>query len=252
MRPLHEVLIEAASRQGVSGTSRRGVLALVAAAPAALGLNAALAQVDAEWGNDRNRHRNHHHNRNHNHNKNKNKGKHNGSDNGKKGDIAVLNYALTLEHLEFAFYRDALAQGGFVASDFDAFDTKDPDLFARLQDIRDHEGDHVDALIQLIQSLGGDPVAELCYDFGYSNAGQFIDVAQSLENVGVTAYDGAIADIKSGDLQTAGATIATVEARHASYLNFINGDNPFPSSFDTARSMQEVLDIASQFIVDCP
>ena len=112
--------------------------------------------------------------------------------------------------------------------------------------------EHVDTLIDVIDSLGGDPVEELCYDFGYDTVAEFLGVAQALENTGVSAYDGAIADIRSGDLQTAGATIATVEARHASYLNFINGDNPFPAAFDTPLDMDEVLDIAGQFIVDCP
>jgi hypothetical protein len=31
---------------------------------------------------------------------------------------------------------------------------------------------------------------------------------------------------------TAGATIATVEARHAAYLNLLNKDIPFPEAFD--------------------
>jgi hypothetical protein len=251
MRSLHDVLIEAASRPGVSPSSRRSVLALVATAPAAFGVQSVLATAVAGggYGNGGNRGGKHNHNHNHHHHHN-NGGNSGNSGKGKKSDIAVLNYALTLEHLEFAFYRDALGQGGFDASDFTGF--LDPNLFDRLKDIRDHEGAHVDTLTQVIQSLGGNPVAELCYDFGYSNADQFLAVAQALENTGVMAYDGAIADIKSGDLQTAGATIATVEARHASYLNLINDDNPFPDAFDTPKSQQQILDIAGQFIVDCP
>ncbi len=61
------------------------------------------------------------------------------------------------------------------------------------------------------------------------------------------AYDGAIARIKSRDLQTAAATIATVEARHASYLRFLNGENPFPEAFDTPKSKREILKAASGF-----
>jgi Ferritin-like domain len=53
-----------------------------------------------------------------------------------------------------------------------------------------------------------------------------------LENTGVSAYDGAIAHISAAKLLTVGATIATVEARHASYLNLLNRDVPFPSAFD--------------------
>jgi hypothetical protein len=64
------------------------------------------------------------------------------------------------------------------------------------------------------------------------------------------AYDGALPLIESPDLQRAGATIATVEARHASYLNLLNGDDPFPAAFDEAKSMEEILDVAGGFIVD--
>ena len=66
-------------------------------------------------------------------------------------------------------------------------------------------------------------------------------MAEFLENTGVSAYDGAIAYIKAAKLQTAGATIATVEARHASYLNLINGDLPFPKRLRQAGGAQEDL-----------
>ena len=235
MRSLHELLVEAANRQEPDAASRRHVLAalgIAAAAPVALGATTALAQVKGEGKNTKKKRRN----------KRKK---------GKKGDIAVLNYALTLEHLEYAFYRDGLAQFD-NDNDFNGYPVSGSELRARFLDILDHEKTHVDALTQTIQGLGGDPVAEACYDFGYGNdVGKFVDVAQLLENTGVMAYDGAIASIKSGDLQTTGATIATVEARHASFLNFINGDNPFPAAFDTTKSQEEILAAAGGFIVAC-
>ena len=63
--------------------------------------------------------------------------------------------------------------------------------------------------------------------------------AQVLENTGVKAYDGAIAHIESAALLTAGATIATVEARHASYLNLINAMSRSPGAFDNAWGTAE-------------
>jgi len=235
MRSLQELLVEAANRQEPNAASRRHVLAalgIAAAAPVALGANAALAQVNGEGKNSKKKRRN----------KRKK---------GKQGDIAVLNYALTLEHLEYAFYRDGLAQFD-NDNDFTGYPVSGSELRARFLEIRDHEKTHVDALTQTIQGLGGTPVAEACYDFGYgTNIGKFIDVAQLLENTGVMAYDGAIASIKSGELQTTGATIATVEARHASFLNFINGDSPFPAAFDTPKSQDEILAAAGGFIVAC-
>lgn len=173
------------------------------------------------------------------------KGKGKNRDKARAADNRILNYALTLEHLEYAFYRDGLA--GYSAGDFG------PGVYANLIVIRDHEGDHVDALTATIQERGGKPVSELCYDFGtaFTNPADFLSTAQALENTGVQAYDGAISRIKSPNLQTTGATIATVEARHASYLNFVNGAIPFPDAFDMPKSEDEILAIAGPFIVAC-
>jgi hypothetical protein len=50
------------------------------------------------------------------------------------------------------------------------------------------------------------------------------------------AYDGAIAYIDRPGLQTASATIATVEARHAAYLRLLNGEVPFLEPFDESKA----------------
>ncbi len=250
MRSLHEVLIEAASRPGVSQTSRRSVFALAAAAPLAFGLDAALGQGANERQRNGNQKRKNEKRKNEKRRNKNRRDKCPGTGKNTQADIAILNFALTLEHLEYAFYREALGSSGFAKKDFQGY--LDPNLYARLLDIRDHEDTHVDALSATILGLGGDPVEELCYDFGYDTAREFLGVAQALENTGVSAYDGAIAGITDPALQTTGATIATVEARHAGYLNLINRTNPFPAAFDTPLTMDEVLAIAGPFIVACP
>jgi hypothetical protein len=107
--------------------------------------------------------------------------------------------------------------------------------------IRNHEYTHVETLRSVIRDLGGKPVPEATYNFrttAFTSVAKFVSVAQFLENTGVTAYDGAIAHIEAAPLLTAGATIATVEARHASYLNLLNGDVPFPDAFDEPAAPQ--------------
>ena len=162
-------------------------------------------------------------------------------------DLEILNYALTLEHLEFAFYRDGLEDLGE-----DAFADEDLELpeniFERLGEIRDHEQDHVEFLTQTITDLGGTPVEEASYDFGYDDVAGFLEVAAALENTGVAAYAGAAPSIESGDILPATLGVHSVEARHAAYLNDLNGESPFPEAVDAPLPPDEVLAIAGPFI----
>jgi len=157
-------------------------------------------------------------------------------------DIAILNYALTLEHLESTFYREGLET--FAADDFE------DGVFDNLTLVAEHEAAHVDALTATITDLGGTPVTEAEYDFGYGDDPEaFLEVAAALENTGVSAYDGAGQFIQNVDLLAVAGQIVAVEARHASYLNFVNGEIPFPDAFETPLSSDEVLAIAGPFIV---
>jgi rubrerythrin len=174
-----------------------------------------------------------------------------------KNDIDILNYALALEHLEYAFY--AVGINRYTAVDFSnridstIFGTKvNASLFTYLQAIRDHEAAHVTAISNIIRQLGGTPVAACTYNFGLSDVNDFLTVAAALENTGVMAYDGAIAMISDPTVKQAAATIAMVEGRHAAYLNVLNGQIPFPQAFDTPKTQAEVLAIANQYITACP
>jgi hypothetical protein len=161
--------------------------------------------------------------------------------------VDVLNYALTLEHLEYAFYRDGLQ--AFTAEDFRVAGYAD-NVYAWFGIIRDHEMEHVATITQVITDLGGEPVAEAEYDFGYTDLAGFVGVAQVLENTGVSAYQGAAQFlIDEDELLTAALTIHGVEARHAAYLNGLQGASPFPDAVNPTLTPEEVLAAAGPFIV---
>ncbi len=171
-------------------------------------------------------------------------------------DLQILNYALGLEHLEAAFYNQGLTR--FTANDFNSagfvplvgtlIATKALD---NLKAIQEHENTHVETLRTVIRSLGGTPVAACQYNFGVTNFSGFLSTAAVLESVGVMAYTGALGMIQNPDLRTAGATIATVEARHSAYLNLLLQDLPFPSATDSTKTMTEILTAAGPFITSC-
>jgi hypothetical protein len=187
-------------------------------------------------------------------------------------DLDILNYALTLEHLEHAFYRDGLAQfdeaafaDRFGDDDDDSDDDDDDDdatpevdddtdsataIRVALEEIRDHEEAHVQALSDTITQLGGTPVEEGEYDFGYGDdLDAFLQTAQALENTGVAAYAGAAPSISDPALLATALGIHSVEARHAAYLNLRNGLSAFPEAVDAPLTPDEVLEIAGPFIV---
>lgn len=170
-------------------------------------------------------------------------------------DIDVLNYALTLEHLENAFYRSGREQfsdeqimNAEALSEFgDEVKSTLPD---HLRTVGAHEAAHVDAISQTVEDLGGDPVSEATYDFGYGTPSEFLGVAKALENTGVAAYKGAAPSVSNDDVFSAAIGIHSVEARHAALLNEVNASSPFPDGVDKPKTMDEVVDIAGQFIVE--
>jgi len=170
-------------------------------------------------------------------------------------DLDVLNYALTLEHLENAFYRDGLKQysdaelkNADALSEFGS--TVREKVPSHLERAGAHEAAHVSAITDTIEKLGGSPVEEANYDFGYTNPSEFLGVAKALENTGVAAYKGAAGTVMADAVFDAAISIHSVEARHASFLNELNLESPFPAAVDQPKSMEEVVEIASQFIVE--
>lgn len=161
--------------------------------------------------------------------------------------VDVLNFALTLEHLEAAFYRDGLAEIGVDGITALGFQSS---VFDSLTEIGEHEAAHVETLTSVITQLGGEPVAEAMYDFGYTDAAGFLQVGQALEDTGVSAYQGAAQFlIDEDELLTAALTIHGVEARHAAYLALVNAASPFPEAYNPTLTPDEVLEIATPFIV---
>ncbi len=158
-------------------------------------------------------------------------------------DVDVLNYALTLEHLEAAFYE--------MSDDYEfGTDGFGNNINEWMGVIGQHEADHVATLTQVVTDLGGTPVERANYDFGVTDAATFLATAMTLENVGVAAYDGAGQFIQNADLLTAAGSIVAVEARHAAYLNLLNLQSPFPAAFETPLTPDEVLEAAGGFITD--
>jgi hypothetical protein len=151
-----------------------------------------------------------------------------------KGDVGILNYALTLEYLEAAFYNGATAANMSLT----------PQTAAFLKIVTKDENAHV---AFLKEHLGSKAAKEPSFNFKGANTSpeMFTKTSQVLENTGVHAYSGQALNIKSAAYVKAAISIVTIEARHASVIGLLNdptGEMIAPNGpFDTPLSAAKVL-----------
>jgi hypothetical protein len=155
------------------------------------------------------------------------------------GDVDILNFALTLEYLESAFYNQGLQKAGLSG-----------DAKSLAGEIRDNEVEHVAALTKTIKSLGGMPVKAPAVDFGnaFANQKSFLKLAQTFEDTGVSAYNGAGPSIESPEVLAAAGSIVQVEARHAAAIRSLNGNPITDGGFDKSLDMKAVLKAVQPFV----
>lgn len=153
------------------------------------------------------------------------------------GDVGIVNFALTLEYLEAAFYEEAKVRAGAKG-----------ELKSLIDLIATDEQQHVEALTATVKQLGGKPAAEPKFDFPYSDTAGFLKLAQVFEDTGVSAYNGAGPEIKSKEVLGAAGSIVQVEARHAAAIRLQAGAEPSPNAFDPALNEAQVLKAVEPFI----
>ncbi len=156
-----------------------------------------------------------------------------------KGDVGILNYALTLEYLEAAFYKEVAKSGLFKGEEL-----------AVLKKFGSEEQQHVEALSGTVKKLGGKPAPKPMAEFPLENAKQVAELAGTVENLGAAAYLGQAANIKSPEVLAAALSIHSVEARHAAVLNTLLGLSITPDgAFGKPADVKTVLKSVEPFIV---
>jgi rubrerythrin len=151
----------------------------------------------------------------------------------KKQDVKILNFALTLEYLEAAFYAEAVNRGIYTGA---------VGTFAST--VASHEATHVATLKSV---LGAKAVASPKFDFkGTTRQWKtFLRTAKALEDTGVAAYQGQAPRIHQNAVLGPAAAILAVEARHAAWVRDLLGAGktvkPAPEAFSTPHSMAAIL-----------
>ena len=153
-----------------------------------------------------------------------------------QSDIAILNFALTLEYLEAAFYAQA-NQNKVLKGELNRFSTV----------VAQHENTHVQFLRKV---LGAKAVAKPKFDFKdtVTDPAKFAATAQVLEDTGVHAYLGQVPNIKTKAVLIGAGRILPVEARHAAWIRDIRfsggttpDTTPAPGAFEDGFSKAKIL-----------
>ena len=153
------------------------------------------------------------------------------------GDVDILNYALTLEYLESAFYREAKSRVKASGT-----------LKSLINLLSSDEDQHVAALTASIKQLGGKPVKAPKVAFPYNDTAGFLKLAQTFEDTGVSAYNGAAPMISSKAVLGSAGAIVQVEARHAAAIRLQNKAEPAPDAFDPSLTMNQVLTAVKPYV----
>jgi hypothetical protein len=147
-----------------------------------------------------------------------------------KGDIGILNYALTLEYLESSFYNEAAASGKITNRALKQF----------LETVQKDENAHVKLLKG---ALGSKAAPKPKFDFQGipSDPAKFAATAYVLENTGVHAYLGQAPNVSEAKVLLTAASIVTVEARHSGAIGLFLGKAIAPTPLDTGWTASKVL-----------
>lgn len=164
-------------------------------------------------------------------------------------DVDILQYALTLEHLENVFYKGAVSTMNeqlFLDSGYTRA------YYQNLLYITTDEEQHVKLLSSSLSKAGVTPVAACTYDFPYTNPKSFVTLASILEGVGTSAYLGGAGLITSKDYLGVAGSILVTESLHTSVQRFNLGQIAPANAYGTPLGLNPVYTLAAAFIKSCP
>ncbi|KAI9069037.1 hypothetical protein FKP32DRAFT_1608570 [Trametes sanguinea] len=158
-----------------------------------------------------------------------------------------MQFALTIEHLENAFYSDGLSKYSAQAFEQAGFSSW---VYGRFQQIADNEAAHV---AYLNNTLGSDAPAPCTYNFPHTDVKSFINMAQKIESISAGAYLGAARHINDTSILNAGVAIAGTESRQAGWItSSVLKQQPWDGAFETDIPPSPAFSLIQDFIVECP
>jgi rubrerythrin len=143
---------------------------------------------------------------------------------GRDADVAILNYALSLEYVQDSFYGEVERIGSLSGK-----------LAEQARVVAAHERAHVKAFRE---TLGHRAIKRPRFDFkgATEDPERFRQTAVAFEDLAVAAYKGQAPRIRRRAYLVSALAIHTVEARHAAWIRRLANIQPAASAFDEPRS----------------
>ena len=161
--------------------------------------------------------------------------KHGGDKSLSARDREILEFALRLEHLQVAFYAEAIRRGKL---------TGEAKQFAQI--VGHEENEHLKYFDQVLGSSNAKPGS---FKFGDATASdkQFVTAAAKIEDTGLAAYNGQAENLSRQTLESV-ARVMSVEARHAAWARSLAGQVPAPVAADQPVSAAAALNAIKPYM----
>lgn len=146
----------------------------------------------------------------------------------RRQDDEILAFALGIQRLEAAFYREAVTAGALTG-----------ELAGFARTVAEQEAAHVSHLEALRTSREAPPAAS--YDLGRSimEPEAFRATAQALEEAAVAGLNGQLPNL-TPSARAGVAQVVSVDARHAAWIRAIAGEVAAPQAADAALGREGV------------
>ncbi|KAL0570538.1 hypothetical protein V5O48_011420 [Marasmius crinis-equi] len=165
-------------------------------------------------------------------------------------DANILNFALSLEHLEYAFYNQGLSK--FSDNDFQN-GGQSKSVGGWYRQILFNEQTHVQTLQETLSKMKVTAVQPCNYSFPYNDTKGFIMLSSIFETVGASAYTGAVSLLSDKDLKSKAGSILGIEARQSAWITAVpQNANPWSGQFQIPLTLNQAFTLASPFIASCP
>ena len=155
-------------------------------------------------------------------------------------DISIVQFALTLEYLQAAFYSEVVNNNVLTGA-----------LADQARIVGGHERSHVQELQQVLGAKAA-PAPFFNFAGATESPDAFRRTAVAFEDLAVAAYKGQAPRLDSKQYLASLLAIHSVEARHAAWIRRLAGKLPAPTAFDQPIAREATLELvdSTHFIVN--